>query len=211
MGAKIIFSAVAALALSAACLVPALTAAPEPALVTKAWEFKFTYETPRPIAVQNIRGEWEWYWYLPYKVVNNTGQERLFIPEVTIATDAGDIIQAGKGVRTAVFDAIKKRIGNRLLESPTDVVGQFRQDEDNAKDSVAIWPATKHNVDRLTLFIAGLSGETAVIKVPDPADTTKTIDALVTKTFMIDYELPGAPTNPQEQSVVYKGQKWIMR
>jgi hypothetical protein len=210
VGAKSIRSAVLALALAFACLAP-LTAAPGPALVTKSWEFKFSYHTPRAIAVQNIRGEWEWYWFMTYKVVNNTGQERLFIPEITIATDAGDIIQAGKGVRTAVFDAVKKRVGNRLLESPTDVVGQFRQDEDNAKESVAIWPATKHNVDQISVFISGLSGETAVVKVPDPADTTKTIDALVTKTLMVDYELPGAPLSPQEQAVVPKGSRWIMR
>jgi hypothetical protein len=47
--------------------------------------------------------------------------------------------------------------------------------------------------------------------VPNPADTTKTIDTLMAKTLMIDYELPGAPTSPQDQTVTPKGSKWIMR
>jgi len=61
-------------------------AAPEPDLVPRSWEFKFEFKHPRPIAVKNLQGEYEWYWYMTYDVVNNTGQERLFIPELTIAT-----------------------------------------------------------------------------------------------------------------------------
>ncbi len=184
---------------------------PEPALVTKAWEFKFAFDHPRPIAVKNLDGQFEWYWYVTYKVVNNTGQERLFIPDIVIATDQGDILAAGQKVPTSVFDAIKARVGNRLLESPTDVVGQILQGDDHAKDGVAIWPATKHNVDRVTVFVGGLSGETANVSVPDAANPAKKVDVLVTKTLMIQYEFPGAPIKPQDQPVVFKGKEWIMR
>lgn len=186
-------------------------AAPEPALVSKSWEFKFSHDAPRPIAVRNLDGQYEWFWYMTYKVVNNSGDERLFIPEITIASDQGDIFIAGQNVRTAVFDEVKKRVGNRLLESPTNIVGQILQGDDNAKEGVAIWPATRHNIDTISIFFAGLSGETALIKVPDPADTTKTLDTLVAKTYMIDYDLPGFPATPQTQPIVYKGAKWIMR
>ncbi len=214
MGVKTVFSVVL---LSSVLVVGGLmplssVAAPvEPALVSKSWEFKFSFDTPRPIAVRNLAGDFEWFWYMSYKVVNNSGEERLFIPEITIASDRGDIFVAGRGVRSAVFDAIKARLGNRLLESPNTIVGQILQGEDHAKEGVAIWPATEHNIDNLSIFVAGLSGETALIKVPDPADTTKSIDTLVAKTLMLDYELPGFPRSPQEQPVIYKGQKWIMR
>ena len=184
---------------------------PEPALVTKAWEFKFTFDHPRAIAVKNLDGRFEWYWFVTYRVVNNTGQERLFIPDIAIATDQGDILQAGQKVSTAVFEAIKARVGNRLLESPTDIVGQILQGDDNAKDGVAIWPATTHNVDRVNLFVAGLSGETANVSVPDAKDPAKKVDVLVTKTLMIMYDFPGAPLKPQDQPVVFKGKEWIMR
>lgn len=211
MGVKPVLSIVLSLAFLGAAFSLTAHAAPEPALVTKSWEFKFTFDTPRAIAVRNLAGETEWFWYMSYKVVNNSGQERLFIPEFTIASDRGDILPAGKNVRTAVFDAIKKRSGNRLLESPTDIVGQILQGDDHAKEGVAIWPATTHNIDRISIFVAGLSGETAVVKAPDPADTTKTLDTLVAKTLMIDFEFPGFPASPQEQNVTYKAQKWIMR
>jgi hypothetical protein len=213
VGAKKLLSIVLVFAFALTCLSVAMpgVAAPQPALVTKAWEFKFTHATPRPIVVKNLRGENEWYWYMTYKVVNNSGQERLFVPEITIATDQGDILAAGKNVRTAVFEEIKKRVGNRLLESPTNVVSQILQGEDHAKESVAIWPALDHNVDRVSIFISGLSGETALIKIPDPADTKKTIDTLVAKTLMLDFDYPGAPTSPQEQPVIFKGSTWIMR
>lgn len=211
MGVKPFLCIVLAFALIVAGYSVSATAAPEPALVSKTWEFKFTFSTPKAIAVRNLKGEHEWFWYMAYKVVNDSGQERLFIPDITIASDQGDILPAGKNVRTAVFDDIKKHIGNRLLESPTNVVGQLLQGEDNAKESVAIWPATKHNIDRITIFVAGLSGETAVVKSPDPADTSKTIESLATKTLMIDYDLPGFPASPQNQAVEFKGKKWIMR
>ena len=213
MGAKSFLTLVLALFLTAIIAIsPTRTLAyPEPSLVSTAWEFKFSYDHPRAIAVQNLDGQWEWYWYMTYKVVNNTGQERLFIPEIALATEQGDILTAGRGVRTNVFDAIKKKVGNRLLESPSDVVGQILQGADHAKESVAIWPAPEHNIDQVTVFFGGLSGETAQVKVPDSTDPTKTIDALVSKTLMIDYEFPGSPLSPQNQAVVFKGEKWIMR
>lgn len=213
MGAKTLVTLVLALILTAViAIAPSRTLAyPEPMLVTSSWEFKFSYDHPRAIAVQNLDGQWEWYWYITYKVVNNTGQERLFIPEIAIATDQGDILTAGRGVSTDVFAAIKKKLGNRLLESPGDVVGQILQGADHAKESVAIWPATKHNVDMVTVFFGGLSGETAVVKIPDAKDPAKSVTALVSKTLMIDYEFPGSPLSPQDQAVVAKGDQWIMR
>ena len=96
---------------------------PEPAIVTKAWELTFTHGDLRPVAVPDVNGVTHWYWYLPYKVVNNTKQERLFVPDIAIATDAGELIQAGKDVPANVFPEVKHRVNNRLLEDPVQVVG----------------------------------------------------------------------------------------
>lgn len=186
-------------------------AAPKPTLANKSWQFKFKFEAPRPIAVKNLRGQVEWFWYMSYEVINNTGKERLFIPEFIVASDKGDRITAGLGVRTSVFTAIKKRVNNRLLESPTDVVGRLLQGDDNGKESVIVWRATKHDVDRVSVFIGGLSGETAVIKVPNAKDPSKPTEAILSKTLQVDYFFPGAPAKPDAQEVVAKGQRWIMR
>ena len=46
------------------------------------------------------------------------------------------------------------------------------QGEDNARESVAIWPAPKHDVNNISIFIGGLSGEThRMYKVTDGGDT----------------------------------------
>ncbi len=195
----------------ASFLAPALTPPvaegfPTPAIVSKSWDLEFSYDKPRPIAVKGLDGRMHWFWYLPYKVVNRTGQDRMFVPEFTIATDEGDIIAAGRGVPSAVYDAIAQRMNNPLLESPARIVGKIRQGNDNAKEGVAIWPAFEADITRLTVFVGGLSGETQLVDVPGQDQPT-----LTSKTLMIDYDLPGRPADPQDQPVTAAGKRWIMR
>ncbi len=179
---------------------------PEPSVVARSWELEFEYRQPRAIALRGVDGKVQWYWYITYQVTNNTGRERLFIPELTIATAEGDLVRASKNVPALVFTRIKHRVDNRLLESPAQVVGKILLGEDNARESVIIWPAFKHDVTRVTVFVGGLSGETQEVPNPVTGDTV-----LVNKTLMIDFDLPGNPVSPQEQAVVPKGKEWVMR
>jgi hypothetical protein len=179
---------------------------PEPEIVSPAWELQFTHDDPRPIAVRNLEGKTRWYWYMTYKVVNKTGEERLFVPEITIATDQGDIMVAGRGVPAAVFQAIKEKVENPLLESPVAVVGRILLGEDHAKESAAIWPAADHDVDHIRVFFGGLSGETEVIEDPLTGDTIVT-----RKTLMMEYGLPGTPATPDQQPVISGPERWVMR
>ena len=82
---------------------------PEPAIVSRAWAFDFEYRTPQLISIPTIEGQIRWFWYLTYKVTNNTDRERLFVPEITLATEMGDIVAAGRDVPAIVYDAIKER------------------------------------------------------------------------------------------------------
>ncbi len=179
---------------------------PEPAIVSKAWQYDFSHGPPRPIAVYGIGGQVRWFWYITYKVVNHTGDERLFVPEVTIFDDRGHIFPAGRNVPAAAFHAIKNRIENPLLENPAEIIGRILQGPDHAKEGVAIWPATEDDIDHITIFFSGLSGETAVI---DHAETGERV--VLRKTLMIDYDLPGTGEHIQDQPVVHKGEKWVMR
>jgi hypothetical protein len=179
---------------------------PEPSLLQRDWQFDFKYDTPKPIAVRDLNGVVRWYWYMSYKVVNDTGAERLFIPEITVATEEGDIIRAGRGVPAVVFARIRDREGGRLLESPSSVVGRILRGQDNARESVAVWPAFNHDVTNVSIFVGGLSGEARDLRHPVTGETV-----LVNKTFMIDFDFPGNPTSPQYQRVAPKGDRWIMR
>ncbi|MEM8496165.1 MAG: hypothetical protein AAF663_12355, partial [Planctomycetota bacterium] len=111
-----------------------------------------------------------WYWYLPYKVVNHTNEDRLFIPEVTVMDNHGRIVTAGRKIPQNVYPAIAERLGNELLESPDDVLGRLLQGDDFAKESVAIWPASSRDVDEFTVFFAGADGETKQLLSPSTGE-----------------------------------------
>ncbi len=179
---------------------------PEPHIVPQSWQLDLTYQTPRLISIEGIGGRPQWFWYMTYKVVNNTGRERLFIPEVTIATDAGDIISAGTDVPATVFTAIRQKLDNPLLESSIDVVGKLLQGEDLAKETVAIWPAFDHDVDQVNIFITGVSGETAIIQHPRTGETLT-----LRKTLMLRYATPGTDVPPRDQDIQPAGEQWVMR
>ena len=147
--------------LALAALSPAAgLAAPEPSVTDQSWRLDFSYQMPDAVALETADGEVQWYWYLPYKVVNNTDQKQLFVPEVTITDNTGRVVEADTGISPRVFEKIKEKLNNPLLRSPTAVAGTLLVGEDHAKESVAIWPASPKDVDSFRIFIGGLSGET---------------------------------------------------
>jgi len=206
-GKTVLTAALVALGVFAALgTAPRAEAAPEPSIVNPSWQMDIEYEKPQPIAVKNIDGQWKWYWYLPYTVTNNTGQDLLLVPEITIADNTGRIISAGRNVPASVFNAVKAQTGDQLLIRPSDVIGRMLQGEDFAKSSVAIWPASEDDVDELSIFISGLSGETTRVQLPGMEEPV-----LLSKTLMLRFNTPGSPTTPQNQPVIQRDEQWVMR
>ena len=185
---------------------PQAVAYPKPALIGQSWELTFDFKPPRTIAVPDMDGQVRWYWYMPYTVTNNTDTEQFFVPQVTVATDQGDILTAGRGIGPNVFRAIQKQLGNPLLDNPIQVSGRILIGEDHAKESVAIWPVFPHDVDEMRMFIAGLSGETQKVKHPL---TGKDIE--LRKSKMLIFQTPGTSVHPQRQPIQIHTQTWVMR
>ncbi len=196
------------LLLSAAALLPRQTqAAPEPSIVPRSWTLDFTHGKPQPLAVSDLDGTIQWYWYMTYKVVNRTGSDQLFIPDVTVADDTGRIITAGQKVPSRAFTLIKEREQNPLLVSPPEVIGRLLQGEDFARESVAIWPHDDTaDPEELRLFITGLSGESQALTLPDSKE-----QILLRKTLMLRYSLPGNRPHPQQQPFIAHAEEWVMR
>ena len=188
------------------CSVVLVSAFPQPSVVPRAWQLDFEIDKPQPVSVRDVNDQLRWYWYVTYTVQNNTPQERLFIPEIAVATDEGDIITAGQNVPANVFAAVKKRHGNPLLLSPIQIVGRLLLGADFAKQGVAIWPAFDHPVDAVDLFFAGLSGETQAIEHP----LTKE-QVVMRKVLMVKFATPGDHTHAQRQAVIARGEEWVMR
>lgn len=204
---------------------------PTPAVANADWTLEFDAGPPTAIAVDDAFGNSRWYWYLPYTITNVSGADQRFIPEVTILTDTGNILQAGKDVPSRAFVQIAAELRNPLLESPQSVVGTIRQGVDFAKDSVFIWPVPSEDVDQFTVFVAGLSGETAVLTKPstgeplmEPALDIETgqplLDAqgnpvmrpvIARRTTALTYATPGTPDSPQQRPVTLLDTAQVMR
>ena len=185
---------------------PNAQAYPEPAIVSPSWSFEIEVQKPEAIAIEDVDGSIRWFWYITYKVVNPTSEDLLFIPEISVANDTGEIITAGENVPATVFPAIKQRLGNPLLQSPVEVVGKLLQGEDFAREGVAIWPVSEKDVDAFSVFIAGLNGETQNAVNPVTGESV-----LVRRTLMLDYKSPGNFDNPQDQPILEAGRREIMR
>ncbi|MEM8738805.1 MAG: hypothetical protein AAGG38_10065 [Planctomycetota bacterium] len=206
----------------------------EPSIINPAWSFDLEVNTPKAIAVADDRGLVRWYWYMAYQVTNNTGEDRLFIPEVTVIDDNGRIVTVGRRIPASVYPAIAERLGNKLLLSPDDVLGRLLQGEDFAKESVAIWPASDEDVDEFTVFFAGADGETKPLLSPrtgepvlqaeiDPITGAAVLDeqgnavlqpVMVRRTRAYTYATPGTlaqGADLREQPVRLIGETAVMR
>ncbi len=204
---------------------------PQPALAGDAWQLVMTARNPETIAVRDLAGETRWYWYLPYAVVNQTGEDRLLVPEVSVLTDEGTLIEAGRGVPGNVFSAIEQAVGNPYLVSPEAAVGTLRQGEDFLRESVAIWPVPTEDVDRMTVFFGGLSGETRPAVSPatgevltepviDPATGQPATDAngeprrqpvLLRRCEVLEYLTPGTPASPDRLPTILLDRSTVLR
>jgi hypothetical protein len=183
------------------------TAAPEPELVSPSWNLEFTYDKPQAIAVENLEGQTRWYWYMTYKVTNETGQTQLFVPEVTVADDSGRIMPAGEGVPHRVYREIRDKLRSVSLQSPVQILGELLEGEDHSKKGVVVWPATlDRDIDEYRVFFAGLSGETAVVENPQTGEEVR-----LRRTLMLRFALPGTNEHPQRQSVDRIEQRDVMR
>jgi hypothetical protein len=179
---------------------------PKPSPYPVSWELTFTHGMPKRIVVE-VPGERQpqAYWYVTYSVVNNTGQERVFLPAFMMLTGDGKLTRSDQNIPPKVFEKIKAREQKRFLEPAWKVAGLLRQGEDQAKDGVAIWPESMLRMGEFTIFISGLSGETARVKGADGKEQ------VLFKTLRLTYVVRGDEVRPAEDEVVEKKKDWVMR
>ena len=179
---------------------------PKPSPYPVSWELTFSHDKPQRIVVE-IPGEKQpqAYWYLTYTVTNKTGQERTFLPSFVMLTEDGRLIRSDQNIPPKVFEKIKERAGRRYLEPAHKVSGVLRQGDDQAKDGVAIWPEPSLEMGRFSIFVSGLSGETARVKGADDKE------AILFKTLQLNYLVRGDEVYPGEDQVNEKAKRWVMR
>lgn len=186
--------------------------APQPSIVPVTWELEFKYQDPRPINVKLADGSTKTFWYMTYTVTNRSGADRIFVPEFTMFTDTGKLSKAGAGVPAAVFDAVVKQTNNPLLVDQATITGKILQGEDNAKDGVAIWPDIDQEARAFDVFVGGLSGEKAKVKLPAGSQPTSgPAEVTLTKALQLKYALSSEPAARDRNGPKLLEKNWVMR
>lgn len=167
------------------------------------WILEFTF---KPIRIQTVdvpgKGRRQIY-YLWYKVVNRTGDPRLFVPQFTIVTNTGQ--KLADTVIPQAIPLIQTREGGDPLLSTVDIVGMIppstKDTVDEAVYGVAIWDGVDPKADKFSIYVTGLSNgyKTEAAK---PADGGQAAPASTKhKTVRIDFLRRGDEYNINEKEI----------
>ena len=211
---------------SNACAQTPVARYPEPAFYPISWELNFRHATPKRIVVR-APGDLTpvGYWYMTYTVSNAGNDSVEFDPVFEMLADNGKTYRANRAVPNEVFEAIKKKEGNKLLESPKQIAGIIKPGQEQAKDGVAIWPEPLKEMGTFSIFAAGLSGETVIMKkvgvqyvavdpkkaAEDLKDVKEEDRLLLRKQYSVTYRILGDDQVPGVDPIEKKGSKWVMR
>jgi hypothetical protein len=176
---------------------------PRLAAVPKSWELDFEAGELRMYFDQ---GTGDVFWYFTYVVTNHTGADRIWAPQFSLMTDTGEIMDSGRDVPPYITNQIMNLLRNDLLEQQNQIIGDIRQGIENARDGLVIWPARSLGVNEMTLFISGVSGESARVINPATGETK-----VLRKTLQRDYLIPGSAAARGTKPVDLVSQRWILR
>ncbi len=191
--------------------------APQPAIVPRAnqWTLNVVFEQPQQIMVK-VPGQskTQRFWYIIVTLTNNSDMDVPFYPTCEMMTDTFQIIGAYHDSENVVFKKIKRRHKKKypLLESVLHADNRILQGQDNTKDLVIIWPDFDAKTKNISLFLAGLSNETAVVEHPTEKDANGNPEKLyLRKTLELQYSIGGDEKLRSSSKLAYKGKRWVMR
>lgn len=200
--------------LLAACLIAACAAvlaptpavaAPEPEPVPRRWQFDIE---PGELRVRTIEvdGLPKAFFFMTYKVTNNTGEDRFFAPWFELATDQGTVVRSGREVPHSVTQELLRLYASPFLLDEVSVQGLLLQGEANAREGLVVWPAEDLDADEVLVFAVGFSGETKTITRPDNGEVT-----VLRKTLMLRHDTPGDIDPAGGRPLSRTQSRWILR
>ncbi len=190
-------------ALAVLVVISSALAYPKPAPTPPRWELEFE---PGDLRLYVDPVDDQAYWYFAYVVTNRTGRDRIWAPSFILFTDAGEILASGRGVASRVASDLQELLGNELLENQNEIIGEIFHGREHAKEGLVIWPARNLDVNEISMFVAGISGET--VPVNDPI-TCKVV--VLRKTLHRDYLVPGDVLPRGSAPIELADQRWVMR
>ena len=185
--------------------------APEPDPVPRKWQLDVSVGPLRMATVELADHSVHRYFYLTYKVANQTSSDVLFAPSFELATDDGEVLRSGRDVPSEATRKIVGDLSNPMLQDQISIVGSLLQGEENAREGIVIWPANDLTLNEISIYGSGFSGETKVIKALDTKEN-KSRDVVLRKTLSLRYSVCGELTNTSSGDEFSLAEnRWIMR
>jgi len=183
------------------------------------WQLDIEFRDPQRLMVR-LPGESQprTYWYVIYRVTNNTGQDVQYLPSARLVTDTLDVVRAGDNVPVSLYHRIAAlhRRDYPFFARPTKVSGLLLQGEENARTSAFVFPDFDPEATTFTVFISGLSG--LIDRIPNPAfDTDQPASEDNPRSFTrrltlgIEYVLPGDERTRSGAQPKRRNRHWVMR
>ncbi|MBL7214960.1 MAG: hypothetical protein ISS71_04705 [Phycisphaerae bacterium] len=195
-----------------------VSAYPTPAGVQQVdeWTFKVNYTQPQQITFRmGDTNQTQRFWYVILTVTNEGPVDEVsFYPVCELITDTFQTIPAGKNVHRSVFEAVKlKHQGSfPFLESLDFKDRRILQGQDNTRDFAIIWPDFDLKAKEVSLFIAGLSNETAVVEHPEAKDEQGTPQKIfLRKSLQLKFSVAGDEKLRANAVMKEIERKWVMR
>jgi hypothetical protein len=183
---------------------------PEPDPVPTRWQLDLKAGPLRIATIDTPDAGPRAYFYFTYKVTNNSGEDLLFAPAFDMATENGDVRRADQKVPPEVTRELLRRLNHPFLQDQIGILGLMLQGEENAKFGLAVWPADDLDVDEISIYAAGFSGETTTLRFKDPK-TGKIKQIVLRKTYMLRYRSPGELVDRGSRPITQVEARWIMR
>jgi hypothetical protein len=188
---------------------------PEPAVVqnVKQWTLSVEYPQPEQLMLR-MDNRVQRFWYIILTVTNMSDfDEVAFYPVCELMTDTFEIIPADRSVPRAVFDIVRERNQGRypFLESLDFIDHRVFKGPDNARDFAIIWPDFDPAAREISLFIGGLSNETAVLSSSATPTEDQNEQTVLQKTLWLKYAVGGDQKLRQSAVLQEIASDWIMR
>jgi len=198
---------------------PPATAAPKADIATTAWQLDLEFHDPQRITLRLPGDEHATtFWYVLYQVTNRTGKDVQFYPSFRIVTDTLQVVEGGANVSPTAYDAIKARHFQEFpfFAPPAKVTGLLLQGVENSRSSAAVFRTFEEAASSFTLYISGLSGESA--RQRNPAFDPKREESednprafFMRRTLAVVYDLPGDPQTRSAATPMRRSREWVMR
>ncbi len=204
------------LVLGAFCSTCQAYPSPEVVQQSNQWTFKVDYSQPEQITLAMNAGQKpQRFWYVILTITNEgPADEVSFYPACQLVTDTFQVIDAGKTVQDSVFEVVKLKHQGRypFLESLDFKDRRVFMGVDNTRDFAIIWPDFDPKAKQISLFISGLSNETAVVEHPEMKDEDGNPKKIfLRKTLQLKYAVAGDEKLRADTTIKEIEHAWVMR